>query len=219
MSAAAPPVPRLAEASPAQALASGFLGWLFDAMDLNLFVLVMVPALRDLTGLAAPAALARIGGVIVAGKVLGWGLGGVVFGVVADRIGRSATLVWTIAIYAVFTALSGLAGSWPWLALWQFLAGIGIGGEWAAGAALVAESFPDRGRARAMQVMQMAYPFGVFLAGGLAIMLGPFGWRFVLLAGIVPVAAAAYARLLVPEPRRGRDARAGARARAAAGGR
>ena len=219
MSAASRTAPRLADASPWLALTTGFLGWLFDAMDLNLFVLVMIPALRDLTGATSPAVLARIGGLIVAGKVLGWGLGGVAFGLVADRIGRSATLVWTIAIYAVFTGLSGLAGSWPWLALWQFLAGLGIGGEWAAGAALVAETYPDKSRARAMQVMQMAYPFGVFLAGGLAILLGPIGWRFVLLAGIVPVAAAAFVRLLVPEPRRWRDARAGARARAAAGGR
>ena len=205
-------------ASPPIALLSGFLGWMFDAMDLNLFILVMVPAIHDLTGATTQAGLARIGGLVVAGKILGWGLGGVVFGVVADRIGRSATLVWTILIYAAFTALSGLAASWPWLAVCQFLAGLGIGGEWAAGAALVAETWPDRSRARALQVMQMAYPFGLFLAGGIAILLGPLGWRFVLVAGVLPMLAAAFVRLMVPEPDRWQDARRRARERAAAGG-
>lgn len=187
-------------------------------MDLNLFILVMVPAIHELTGATTQAGLARIGGLVVAGKILGWGLGGVVFGVVADRIGRSATLVWTILIYAAFTALSGLATSWPWLAACQFVAGLGIGGEWAAGAALVAETWPDRSRARALQVMQMAYPFGLFLAGGIAIVLGPLGWRLVLVAGIVPVLAAMFVRQTVPEPDRWQDARRQARERAAAGG-
>ncbi len=213
------PAPPAGVASPRLALASGFLGWMFDAMDLNLFILVMVPALRDLTGATSPAAIARVGGLVVGVKILGWGLGGVAFGVVADRIGRSATLVWTILIYGVFTALGGLALNWPMLALCQFLAGLGIGGEWAAGGALVAETWPDHARARAMQVMQMAYPFGLFLAGGIAMLLGPLGWRYVFIAGIIPVFAAAYMRRNLPEPALWHDARQRAQARAAAGGR
>ncbi|MEI7712507.1 MAG: MFS transporter, partial [Rhodospirillales bacterium] len=151
------------------ALLSGFLGWMFDSMDLNLFTLVLVPTIKELTGAATPAAIAANGGVVIGLKIFGWGLGGVLFGVAADRIGRSRTLVITILIYSVFTALSGFVQSFWQLVALQFLAGIGIGGEWAAGAALIAETWPERTRVRAMQVMQMAYAFGFFLAAGVNI--------------------------------------------------
>lgn len=200
------------------ALLSGFLGWMFDSMDLSLFTLVMVPSIRELTGAATPAEIARAGGLIVAIKILGWGMGGVLFGVAADRIGRSATLIWTILLYAVFTALGGLAQTPAQLAASQFLAGIGIGGEWAAGAALIAETWPERSRARAMLVMQMAFPFGFFLAAGLNILLGPISWRLVLAAGVLPGLATLFIRAYVPEPQRWQMARRRARAAAAAGG-
>ena len=95
---------------------------------------------------------------------------------------------------------------WQLVAL-QFLAGIGIGGEWAAGAALIAETWPERTRVRAMQVMQMAYAFGFFLAAGVNIFLGPIGWRYVLMAGIVPAVATLFIRTFVPEPERWKAAR------------
>lgn len=218
MSASVRSAPSGRTASAPLALLSGFLGWMFDAMDFNLFILVMLPALHELMGTTNPAAVARIGGLVIAVKTLGWGFGGIVFGVIADRVGRSATLAWTILIYGVFTALSSLAGSWESLALCQFLAGLGIGGEWAAGAALVAEAWPDRSRARAMQVMQMAYPFGLMLAAGLSFLLGPFGWRVVLVAGVLPVLAAVFVRQAVPEPALWIGARQLLRERAAAGG-
>ena len=144
------------------ALVSGFLGWMFDSMDLNIFTFVLVPSIRELTGAQTAAAIAQYGGFIVALKIFAWGLGGVFFSVVADRIGRSKTLVITILIYSVFTALSGFAQNFTQLAILQVLAGIGIGGEWAAGAALIAETWPSRSRAKAMQIMQMAFAFGFF---------------------------------------------------------
>ncbi len=184
------------------ALLSGFLGWMFDSMDLNLFTLVMVPSIKELTGAATPSAIAAAGGIGVGLKIFGWGLGGVIFGVVADRIGRSRTLVLTILIYSVFTALCGFVQNFWQLALLQTLAGIGIGGEWAAGSALIAETWPERTRVKAMQIMQMAYAFGFFLAAGVNIFLGPFGWRIVLMAGIVPAVATVFIRAFVPEPKR-----------------
>jgi MFS family permease len=200
------------------ALLSGFLGWMFDSMDLNLFTLVLVPSIRDLTGATTPAAIAQTGGIIVALKIFGWGLGGILFGVTADRIGRSATLVWTILIYSGFTALSGVAQNWQQLAACQMLAGIGIGGEWAAGAALIAETWPERSRVKAMQVMQMAFAFGFFLAAGINLLLGPFSWRFVLAAGFAPAIATLFIRAFVPEPERWRHARQKSRDEAASGG-
>jgi MFS family permease len=108
----------------------------------------------------------------------------------------------TILIYAVFTGLSGLAQSWTQLAILQAFAGFGIGGEWAAGAALIAETWPEKQRARAMQVMQMAFAFGFFAAALDNLVLGPISWRWVLVAGAVPAVLSLMIRRFVPEPER-----------------
>jgi MFS family permease len=184
------------------ALGSAFLGWLFDSMDLNLFTLVLFPSVGQLLQSTDAAQIAKVGGYIVATKLFCWGIGGILFGVVADRIGRARTMVITILIYAAFTGLSGLAQTWPQLAVLQAIAGIGIGGEWAAGAALVAETWPERHRARAMQVMQMAFAFGFFVAALDNLVLGPIGWRWVLAAGALPALVALPIRSFVPEPDR-----------------
>lgn len=167
-------------------LISAFLGWMFDSMDLNLFTLVLVPSVSQLMHTTDAAQISKIGSYIIAGKLLTWGIGGVLFGVAADRLGRSRVMAWTILIYATFTLLSAFAQTWTQLAAAQAMAGFGIGGEWAAGAALVAESWPERYRARAMQIMQMAFAFG-FLAAALDnLLLGSLGWRWVLGMGAAP---------------------------------
>jgi len=111
-------------------------------------------------------------------------------------------MVITILIYAIFTGLGGLAQTWQQLALLQAGAGIGIGGEWAAGAALVAETWPEKHRARAMQIMQMAFAFGFFLAAFCNLLLGPISWRWVLAAGALPAFVSLLVRHYVPEPER-----------------
>jgi MFS family permease len=135
-------------------------------------------------------------------KLAAWGLGGIVFGVVADRIGRSRTMVVTVLIYSVFTGFSGFAQSWQQLAVLQALAGVGIGGEWSAGAALVAETWSDRNRSRAMQVMQMSFAVGFFLAALINLVTGPYGWRYVLFVGATPSVLTLVIRRYVPEPDR-----------------
>ena len=123
--------------------ASACLAWMFDAMDLTIFTLVVFPSVSDLIGSRDPESVAYAGGLIFAGKLLAWGLAGIAFGVVADRIGRAKTMMITVLIYSVFTGLSGLAQNWSQLLIFQALAGIGIGGEWAAGAALVPRPGPS----------------------------------------------------------------------------
>jgi MFS family permease len=194
------------------ALASGFFGWMFDSMDINIFTMVLFPSMRELLGTTNMSSIVQGGGMIVALKLAGWGLGGIVFGVVADRIGRSRTLVITILIYAVFTGMSGLATSWLQLAILQFIAGIGIGGEWATAGALIVETWPERYRARAMQVMQMAWAFGFFAAALVNLFLGPISWRWVLAAGVVPAILCIAIRWMVPEPQRWVKVRQEARA-------
>jgi len=120
-----------------------WLGWLFDSMDATIYAVVLHPALNEL--LSAPGSgpvggetVGWYGGIIFSIFLIGWAVGGVVFGILADRFGRTRTLVLTILVYALFTGLAALSQSWWQLALFRFLTALGIGGEWAAGAALVA---------------------------------------------------------------------------------
>lgn len=183
-------------------------------MDLNLFTLVLVPAISELAMTSDPVEVARIGGIVMAIKLFAWGIGGIVFGVAADRFGRARIMAVTIAIYSIFTGLSATANSWEQLALYQALAGLGIGGEWAAGAALVAETWPARHRAKAIQIMQMAFAFGFFAAALNNLLLGPMGWRWVIAVGTVPVLLTIAIRRFVPEPELWKEAVQGDRARA-----
>ncbi|MBV8457452.1 MAG: MFS transporter, partial [Acetobacteraceae bacterium] len=185
-SATLPSRARPARAAACIALASASLAWLFDAMDLQLFTLVLFPSISSLIHSTNPGRVAATGGLIAAGKFFAWGLGGIAFGVVADRTGRARTMVATVIIYATFTGLSGLAQTWWQLAALQALAGIGMGGEWAAGAALVAETWPERSRVRAMQMMQLCFGLGFFAAAALNLIIGPYGWRWVFAAGAAP---------------------------------
>ena len=189
-------------------LVSGFLGWTFDSMDINLFSLVVFPTLAELLGTRNPAMIAQTAGLIVMFKILAWGAGGIAFGVVADRIGRSRTLALSILLYSLFTGTSGLAQNWWQLAIMQALAGIGIGGEWAAGGALIAETWPEKYRTRAMLVMQMGWSFGFFAAALVNFWLTPISWRWALAAGVLPAVITVFVRIFVPEPERWRQVRA-----------
>jgi MFS family permease len=184
------------------ALVSACAAWMFDAMDLQIFTLVLFPSVSDLVGSADPGIVAYTGGLIVGCKLVALGLGGIAFGIAADRIGRAKTMIITVLIYSVFTGLSGLAQSWWQLAIFQAVPGIGIGGEWAAGAALVAETWPERTRARALLIMQMSFAGGFFLAALINLTVGPIGWRLVFAAGVAPALITLFVRLFVREPQR-----------------
>lgn len=183
-------------------LLSAFLGWMFDSMDLNIFTLILFPCIKELIQSTNPAEIAKIGSIVIAIKLFAWGIGGVVFGVIADRYGRAKTMALTVLIYALFTGLSAFATSWEMLAFFQALAGIGIGGEWASGAAIIAETWPAKNRARAIQVMQLAFSVGFFLAAIDNLVLGQFGWRWVIGVGVIPVFLTIIIRRYVKEPER-----------------
>ena len=159
-----------------------WLGWVFDSMDSTIYALVLHPALHDLLGARAGGAVSQeaigwYGGIILSIFLIGWAIGGVVFGVLADRFGRTKTLVFTILIYAVFTGLAALSSSWWQLALYRFLTALGIGGEWAAGAALVAEVWPEEKRAKAAGMLQSAWAAGFLFAAVVSLLLREHGWR------------------------------------------
>ncbi len=183
-----------------------WLGWVFDSMDATIYALVMEPALHELLlkggGVASAANVGWHGGLIFSIFLVGWAVGGVVFGVLADRFGRTRTLVFTILIYALFTGLAALSGTWWQLAVYRFLTALGIGGEWAAGAALVAEVWPEGKRSKAAGILQSAWAAGFLIASVLNLLLRNHGWRMIFLVGVLPAVVALIARLWVKEPER-----------------
>src|SRR5712692_9362970 len=185
-----------------------WLGWVFDSMDATIYAIVLHPALHDLlptTAGGTPVSDSDIGwygGIIFSVFLIGWAIGGVLFGVMADYIGRTKTLILTILIYAVFTGMAALSQDWWHLAIYRFLTALGIGGEWAAGASLVAEVWPEEKRAKAAGILQSAWAAGFFLAALFNLLLRGYGWRVLFVVGVVPALVALLVRLWVQEPER-----------------
>ena len=180
-----------------------WLGFLFDLMDSTLYTLVMGPALRDLLGPAATVQnIGWYGGLIFSIFLVGWALGGIVFGILADYVGRKRTLMITILIYALFTGVAGAAGSWWELGLYRFLTGLGVGGEWAAGAALLAETWPEKARAKGAVILQTSAGMGYFVAAFIYLLLGDQSWRLVFLSGAAPAVLVFFVRRTMKESER-----------------
>src|SRR5205807_2145537 len=135
---------------------AAWLGWLFDGLDMHLYVLVAAPFVAELLGVASERdpSVGQYSSWIQAAFLVGWALGGGFFGRIADRIGRSRALMLTILTYSVFTGLSYFAQTWWQLLVFRFVAALGIGGEWAVGASLLSETWPRRWRPWMAAVLQ-----------------------------------------------------------------
>jgi MFS family permease len=180
--------------------AAAWLGWLFDGLDMHLYTLVAAPFVAEL--LHTPRTDPDVGyysSWIQAAFLVGWALGGSVFGRLGDHLGRSRALTLTILTYASFTGLAFLAQSWWQLMLFRFLAALGIGGEWAVGAALISETWPRRWRPWLAAILQSAVNIGVMLAGLVVFVLADLPPRTVFLAGIFPALLVLWIRSAVPE--------------------
>lgn len=184
-----------------------WLGWVFDAMDATIYAIVLHPALHELLQSASrPPTTEEIGwygGIIFSIFLIGWSIGGITFGILADRYGRTKILIATIIIYALFTGAAALSENWWELAIYRFITALGIGGEWAAGAAIVAETWSEENRAKAAGILQSAWAVGFFLAATFNLMLkDAYGWRGLFLVGILPAFVALLVRWWVKEPDR-----------------
>ena len=144
-------------------LAATFLGFLFDGYETYALFVVMGPALRQLLPLEQLPGSPRYAGIIVAATLLGWAVGGVLGGILADYWGRKRTMMFTILLYALFTGLTAFVHSWSQMALCRLLTGFGLGGEWATGATLIAETWPARARSKGQGIMQSAFGWGALL--------------------------------------------------------
>jgi MFS family permease len=170
------------------------MGWALDAFDAMLYSLVLAMLMRDL-GMSKTVA-----GSLGTLTLLASGIGGVLFGLLADRIGRKHALMASILTYSVCSFASGLATSIAMLALARFVLGLGMGGEWNTGATLVAESWPNELRAKAISIVQSSWALGFAAA---ALVAGPvaryFGWRAVFFVGILPALITLWIQRSVPE--------------------
>lgn len=163
------------------------MGLMFDLMDANLLGLAMAPALRDLLGPhATTQAVGWYGGVITTIFLIGWSLGGIIFGVFADYYGRKNALMVTILTYSVFTGLAMISHTWWEFAIYRFITALGIGGEWGAGTALLAETWPERSRVKGGVILQSASSTGSLVSALINYFVGGYGWRYIFLVGAFP---------------------------------
>jgi MFS family permease len=193
------------------------LGWLFDTMDQQLFNLARRPAVTEL--LHVQPGDPRIGeysGYSTSIFIIGWALGGLIFGILGDRIGRAKTMLLTILLYSAFTGLSALATNIWVFSFFRFLTGLGVGGEFAVGVALVAEVMPDHARPFALGLLQALSAVGNMMAAIIGIALGLLeqsgqignSWRPMFVIGVAPALLAIPIMRRLKEPEKWRAAAA-----------
>ncbi|MBI2946651.1 MAG: MFS transporter [Verrucomicrobia bacterium] len=190
-------------------------GWLFDCFDQQIFTMSRSITMRDLMPQADTLTQLKYGNWATSIFILGWATGGLIFGTIGDKWGRAKSMGLTILVYALFTGLSGFAPNWDMFALFRFLTGAGVGGEFAVGAALLAEAMPDRARPHALGSLQALSAIGNILA---AVSLGyvvpgdqlGWGWRGLYYLGALPALLAVFVFLRLREPERWVAAKAAA---------
>ncbi len=171
------------------------LGWMLDAMDVMLYAFALTTIQAEF-GLSSGQA-----GALASSTLIASALGGIGFGILADRVGRARTLMISILTYSLFTGLTATAGSLGELFVWRALVGFGLGGEWSAGSVLVSETWPAAHRGKAIGFMQAGWAIGYILAAILAaIILPTLGWRALFLTGVAPALLTLWIRRHVQEP-------------------
>ncbi len=183
---------------------AAWAGWSMDGMDSFIYSLVLVPALTELLPRSGiPATTANIGfygGLFFALFMIGYGTA-LIWGPIADRFGRVRTMMFSIFCFSLFTLLAAFATGVYSLAVFRFLAGVGIGGEWAVGAALVSEDWPEERRTMGAALMHTGYYIGFFLAALANVLIGSrFGWRYMFALGGAPALLIGLIRNNVEEP-------------------
>jgi MFS family permease len=209
-------------------LAIAALGWLFDTMDQNLMNLVRAPSLKEILHphpnrpaltveekIDLDKRVKDYGGKLTSIFLLGWAAGGFIFGILGDRLGRTRTMILTILVYAIFTGGSGLVHSFGWYAFMRFMTALGVGGEWAAGAALVAEVFPSRARPMALGLLQALSAVGNMLAAVIYLVISQMiseanqasSWRWAYFVGAAPALLVIWIQSSVREPPQWQEAK------------
>jgi len=181
---------------------AAWLGWTFDGLDMHLYTLVAAPFVALLLGglPTTDPAVGKYGSIVQGAFLLGWALGGGCFGLIGDRLGRARTLSLTVLTYALFTGLSFFAQTWWQLMIFRFVAALGIGGEWALGAALLSETWPSKWRPWIAAVLQSGVNIGILGAVLANYLMAGSPPRYLFLVGVLPALLVFWIRRAVPEP-------------------
>ena len=167
---------------------------MLDGFDIMLYALVLGALLQDFS------ISTRTAGLLGSLTLIASGIGGVIFGMAADRIGRKGAMMGSVLVYSIFTAMCGLAQTILQLGAFRFLLGLGMGGEWTSGAALVSETWPDQHRGKALAWMQSGWAIGYAAAAlAAAIVVPRFGWRAAFFVGVLPAFLTLWIRRTVRE--------------------
>jgi MFS family permease len=172
-----------------KALLATNLGWMFDGYETFALILTLGVALHALLEPSQYPQIPAYAGTVLAITLFGWGVGGMLGGVLADYIGRKRMMIIAILVYSLLTGLSALAWNWVSFAALRFLVGVAIGSEWATGASMTAEVWPDRARGKGAGLMQCGLGIGFFIASFVWLYVSPLGpdaWRYMYLIGILP---------------------------------
>ncbi len=203
---------RLLDRAQWKVLLAANLGWLFDGFELYALILTIGLALHQLLLPGQLPSLPAYAGTVIAINVFGWGVGGLLGGIVADYLGRKRTMILAVLAYSLTTGLSAIAWNWESFAVLRFLVGVAIGSEWVTGASIVAELWPDHARGKGGGLMQCGVGIGNFVAAAVWLVIGstgPNAWRYMFLIGILPALVTLWIRRGIPESPRweGADAR------------
>jgi MFS family permease len=183
-----------------KSLLAGSFGWMLDAMDVMLYSLVLTYLIREFS------MDTRTAGFLNSLTLIASAIGGLLFGMVADRIGRTRSLMMSILVYSLASAACAFSHSVTQLAAFRFVLGLGMGGEWSAAAALIAETWRPEHRGKALGLMQSSYAIGEAIAALVVWLILPhFGWRAVFLVGVLPALLVFWIQSSVPEPALWRD--------------
>src|SRR5580698_7124713 len=178
------------------------LGWVFDGFEAYALILTVAVALRQLLDPSDYAQIPTYAGAIIAMTLVGWALGGMTAGILADYIGRKRTMILAILTYSIMTGLSAFAWDWTSFAVMRFLVGLAIGSEWVTGTSMTAEFWPDRARGRGAGLFQCGFGIGFFLASLVWLFVGatgPGAWRTMCLIGVLPALLTLWIRRAIPE--------------------
>jgi MFS family permease len=178
------------------------LGWLFDGYETYALILTVGPAMHSLLDPSQYSQIPAFAGTVISITLLGWGIGGIIGGIVADYFGRRRTMIYAILAYSIMTGLTALSFNWISFAILRLLVGIAIGSEWATGTSMLAELWPQNARGKGAGLMQCGLGIGFFLASFIWLLLSGFGpdaWRYMFVIGILPALVTVWIRTSIDE--------------------
>jgi MFS family permease len=189
-----------------------FLGWIFDGYETFALIVVLLPAMHSVLLPAQLATPALYAGTVIGITLLGWGIGGVGGGILADYVGRKRMMLWSVFLYALFAGFTALAQNFVQLCALRFLTGLAMGSEWSTGISLLAETWPDRARPKGAGFLQSGFGWGTLLAALTWTLLSGFDplgadtWRLMFVVGAIPALFVLYIRRRIDESEQWRRA-------------